>query len=75
MLGNMMFQPLLISSMIEHAGRYHADSLVDMGFITHTIECSCFGLPYFCRVSRSISVPSGRKQAISTPASLTQSVR
>ncbi|RLL49875.1 long-chain-fatty-acid--CoA ligase [Acinetobacter cumulans] len=28
MLGNMMFQPLLISSMIEHAGRYHADSLV-----------------------------------------------
>lgn len=24
MLGNMMFQPLLISSMIEHAGRYHA---------------------------------------------------
>ena len=28
MLGNMMFKPLLISSMIEHAGRYHADSLV-----------------------------------------------
>lgn len=28
MLGNMMFQPLLISSMIEHAGRYHADSPV-----------------------------------------------
>jgi len=28
MLGNMMFQPLLISSMIEHAGRYHADGLV-----------------------------------------------
>ncbi len=28
MLGNMMFQPLLISSMIEHAGRYHADSAV-----------------------------------------------
>ena len=54
---------------------YHADSLVDMGFITHAIRCSCFGLPYFCRVSRSISVPSGRKQAISTPASLTQSVR
>ena len=26
MLGNMMFQPLLISSMIEHAGRYHADT-------------------------------------------------
>jgi fatty-acyl-CoA synthase len=28
MLGNMMFQPLLISSMIEHAGRYHADTEV-----------------------------------------------
>src|SRR6218665_3470788 len=28
MLGNMMFQPLLISSMIEHAGRYHSDTLV-----------------------------------------------
>ncbi|MGE8541279.1 long-chain fatty acid--CoA ligase [Acinetobacter sp. ANC 3813] len=28
MLGNMMFQPLLISSMIEHAGRYHADTLI-----------------------------------------------
>ena len=28
MLGNMMFQPLVISSMIEHAGRYHADGLV-----------------------------------------------
>lgn len=28
MLGNMMFQPLLISSMIEHAGRYHADTAV-----------------------------------------------
>lgn len=28
MLGNMMFQPLLISSMIEHAGRYHADTQV-----------------------------------------------
>lgn len=28
MLGNMMFQPLLISNMIEHAGRYHADTLV-----------------------------------------------
>ncbi|WP_313584101.1 long-chain-fatty-acid--CoA ligase [Acinetobacter variabilis] len=26
MLGNMMFQPLLISSMIEHAGCYHADT-------------------------------------------------
>ncbi|MFV5524054.1 long-chain-fatty-acid--CoA ligase [Acinetobacter variabilis] len=26
MLGNMMFQPLLISSMIEHAGRYHVDT-------------------------------------------------
>ncbi|WP_159122935.1 long-chain-fatty-acid--CoA ligase [Acinetobacter variabilis] len=26
MLGNMMFKPLLISSMIEHAGRYHADT-------------------------------------------------
>ncbi|MFW2045513.1 long-chain-fatty-acid--CoA ligase [Acinetobacter variabilis] len=26
MLGNMMFQPLQISSMIEHAGRYHADT-------------------------------------------------
>lgn len=28
MLGNMMFQPLLISNMIEHAGRYHADTAV-----------------------------------------------
>lgn len=28
MLGNMMFQPLLISSMIEHAGRYHADTKI-----------------------------------------------
>lgn len=28
MLGNMMFQPLLISSMIEHAGRYHTDTEV-----------------------------------------------
>ena len=28
MLGNMMFQPLLISSMIEHAGRYHSDTLI-----------------------------------------------
>lgn len=28
MLGNMMFQPLLISSMIEHAGRYHADTVI-----------------------------------------------
>lgn len=28
MLGNMMFQPLLISSMIEHAGRYHSDTVI-----------------------------------------------
>ncbi|ANF81779.1 long-chain fatty acid--CoA ligase [Acinetobacter sp. NCu2D-2] len=28
MLGNMMFQPLLISSMIEHAGRYHSDTQI-----------------------------------------------
>lgn len=28
MLGQMMFQPLLISSMIEHAERYHADTAV-----------------------------------------------
>ena len=28
MLGQMMFQPLLISSMIEHAEHYHADTLV-----------------------------------------------
>ena len=28
MLGQMMFQPLLISSMIEHAERYHADTAI-----------------------------------------------
>ncbi len=28
MLGNMMFQPLLISSLIEHASRYHGDTTV-----------------------------------------------
>lgn len=28
MLGNMMFQPLLISSLIEHAARYHGDTPV-----------------------------------------------
>jgi fatty-acyl-CoA synthase len=28
MIGNMMFQPLLISSLIEHAARYHADTVI-----------------------------------------------
>ena len=28
MIGNMMFQPLLISSLIEHAARYHADTAI-----------------------------------------------
>ena len=39
------------------------------------IELSYFRASHFRNVSRSISVPSGRKQAISTLASLTQSVR
>lgn len=26
MLGRMMYQPLLISSLIEHAARYHGDT-------------------------------------------------
>ena len=28
MIGNMMFQPLLISSLIEHAAQYHADTAI-----------------------------------------------
>ncbi len=28
MIGNMMFQPLLISSLIEHAAQYHADTVI-----------------------------------------------
>ena len=39
------------------------------------IGLSYFRASHFRNVSRSISVPSGRKQAISTLASLTQSVR
>ena len=28
MLGRMMFQPLLISNLIDHAERYHADTAI-----------------------------------------------
>jgi Acyl-CoA synthetases (AMP-forming)/AMP-acid ligases II len=43
MLGNMMFKPLLISSMIEHAGRYHADSLVISKNTDSTITKTTWG--------------------------------
>ena len=40
MIGNMMFQPLLISSLIEHAATYHADTAIISkntdGTMTHT---------------------------------------
>ena len=40
MIGNMMFQPLLISSLIEHAATYHADTEIISkntdGSMTHT---------------------------------------
>ena len=40
MIGNMMFQPLLISSLIEHAATYHADTAIISkntdGSITHS---------------------------------------
>jgi len=40
MIGNMMFQPLLISSLIEHAAAYHADTAIISkntdGSITHS---------------------------------------
>ncbi|QOW47039.1 MULTISPECIES: long-chain fatty acid--CoA ligase [Acinetobacter] len=43
MYGNMMFQPLLISSLIEHAQMYHADTAIISkntdGMMTHT----CWG--------------------------------
>lgn len=28
MIGNMMFQPLLISSLIDHAAQYHTDTAI-----------------------------------------------
>ena len=43
MLGNMMFQPLLISSMIEHAGRYHADTEVISKNTDNTITVTNWG--------------------------------
>lgn len=43
MLGRMMFQPLLISSMIEHAERYHADTAVISKNTDHSITHTCWG--------------------------------
>lgn len=43
MLGRMMFQPLLISSMIEHAERYHADTAVISKNTDYSITQTCWG--------------------------------
>ncbi len=46
MLGKMMYQPLLISGLIEHAARYHGDTAVLSkevdGQMTHTNWYHCF---------------------------------
>lgn len=56
MIGNMMFQPLLISSLIEHAARYHADTAIISkntdGSMLHTdwgqIAKTQSALPMYC---------------------------